>query len=107
MTDTSCGIIAWAGTLKIKLENKIDGYNPEYVYVLVPCFMDERGQRKYLKKCVDVTVTKQYAKGKPCYYDLVANDIDSKGVPFYCLQEWGEGKLIEKIECGAKKGKSK
>src|SRR5688572_918505 len=64
MTDSYCGVIAWAGTLKIKLENKIESYNPEYVYVLVPCFMDERGKRKYLMKCVDITVTKQYAKDK-------------------------------------------
>ena len=107
MAGSDCGGIAWAGTLKVKLEGKMEGYGSESVYVLVPCFSDGRGEREYLKKCVDITVTKQYAKGKPCYYDLVANSIDSKGVPFYCLKELGEGKLIEKIECSAAKRKSR
>src|SRR5690242_9590459 len=35
-----CGGIAFAGTLKIKLLNKIEGYPPENVFVVVTCFLD-------------------------------------------------------------------
>jgi hypothetical protein len=80
----SCGVICWSGTAKIKLLNKVKGYEPTYVYITVLCFTGRR--EDFINKIVEVKVIKLKA-GKPLSCEGVANSIDSKGVPFYRLDK--------------------
>ncbi len=96
-----CGGVAWAGTLRIRLDEKISGYSPEDVFVVVGCFPDFEKfgyQRdRYLNQSVMLTVSKLYPEYQfgvfadinkvPCPFDLITNKINSKGVPFYCTNE--------------------
>lgn len=93
-----CGTIFWSGTIKIELLDKVEGYPHEDVFVVVPCFVDPGGEGKYLKKTVGLRVSKQYEDHrydarKPCYFEIIINTINSRGVPFYCSEEGREGIL--------------
>ena len=78
----ACGVFATAGTLKINLTKKVEGYNSDYLYAFVPCFMDD--EKKLLNKNIEVDAVKLdeqfFAR-----FDLLSNDFDSKNVPFYKL----------------------
>ena len=93
-----CGDIAWAGTLKIKLFNRIDGYPREDVFVVVTCFLDPGNENKYLNKVVSLDLAKLYGKKDgPCYFDIATNTIDSKGAAFYCTA-LGQDQILKVIE---------
>ena len=104
LTSSFCGLVRHAGTLKLKLQDKVKGYRQDYVYVAVPCFYDLEGEKKFLNKSICISVTKMDGvgmDGKACYTDQVINRINSRGIPFYCLDVNGEH-LLEKVECDAK-----
>lgn len=93
-----CGTMAFAGTMKIRLDKKIEGYNNDFVYVLVTCFFDEEGKERYLNKCVKFKVNKLYEENYQFSASL-SNNSDSKGIPFYETGYFGEDNLYEKIKC--------
>lgn len=76
-----CGGVATAGTLKIKLDEKVKGLSDNYLYLVVLCFSsDER--EKLLNKKVKIEATK--LKKYPYKFAvLLMNSIDSHGTPFY------------------------
>jgi hypothetical protein len=80
----ACGVICWSGTAKIKLLDKIKGYEPEYAYVTVSCLMGK--EEDFLNKIVDVKVTK-LEKEKKSGCEGIVNAIDSKGIAFYKLDK--------------------
>jgi hypothetical protein len=84
----ACGVIATAGTIKVKLTGKIKGYDYDNVFLVLPCFVGSSAETKYLNKFVSISVDKFYRIGKPCYYEAIANQIDSQGAPFYCFKGW-------------------
>jgi hypothetical protein len=94
-----CGVIAWSGTIKVKLLDKIEGYPYENVFIVVPCFLDPNNENKYLKKMVQVDVFKlyddynQYKKKKPCYFEIITNTLNSNNIPFYCSRT-GQEELL-------------
>jgi hypothetical protein len=98
-----CGTIFWSGTVKVKLLNKIEGYPYENVFVVVPCFLDPDNEEKYLNKTINLEVSKsydnynRYDKKKPCYFEIITNNINSGGVPFYC-SKLGQEELLKNIE---------
>lgn len=80
----ACGVICWSGTAKIKLLNKIKGYEPEYVYVAVLCLMGK--EENFLNKIVEIKV-KKLEKETPAGCEGIVNAIDSKGTAFYRLDK--------------------
>ena len=100
-----CGGVAWAGTLRLELKEKVSNSPPKDVFVVVGCFPDFEkfgsNRKSYLNKPVRLTVSKLYpdlrfssiiAAGRdvlkvPCAFDLITNEINSKGIPFYCTSE--------------------
>jgi hypothetical protein len=80
----ACGVICWSGTAKIKLLNKIKGYEPEYAYLTVLCLFGKA--EDFLNKIVEVKVTK-LEKGKTWGCEGIVNGIDSNGVAFYKLDK--------------------
>lgn len=92
-----CGGIIWAGTLKIKLSDKIESYPHENVFVVVKCFTGD-DKSKYMNKIVSLNLEKIYNKKKgPCYFEIVTNTINSNGVPFYCAL-LGQEEILKIIE---------
>ena len=85
LSPIACGFIEWAGTLKIRLANKIDGYPHEDIFVIATCFIgDDKSKYMYLNKIVSLELVKLHDKTEERPpFDLVANTIDSEGVPFY------------------------
>ena len=94
----SCGLTRNAGTLKIKLNNKVSGYNDEFIYVVVSCLIGSQDREKFLNKRVCMNVTKTVDGYPPLQ---VFNRIDSHGTPFYYLW-WSTARpwdFIKKFEC--------
>ena len=85
-----CGVLATAGTIRVQLTDNIEGYPHKNVYLVLPCFAEDKAEAeaKYLNRALTVEVQKLYAPGKPCYFEVMLNRIDSQGVPFYCLKDW-------------------
>jgi hypothetical protein len=75
-----CGVMCLSGTAKVRLLNKIKGYEPEYAYIAVLCFLGE--EKDYLHKLVDVRVSK-LREGEIYGCGGIVNSIDSGGVAFY------------------------
>jgi hypothetical protein len=98
-----CGVIFWSGTAKIELLEKINGYPHENVFLVVPCFVNLNNQQKYLNKVVRLEVSKlypnynHYSKKTPCYFEIITNTINSRGVPFYCSL-FGQEEILKSIE---------
>ena len=114
ITETSyaafhCGIIYSAGTLKIKLLEKINGYPYDDVFVVIGCFLDPCHEDKYLNKNVDMQVFKLYedynrrSKRNPCYFEHITNTIKSNGTPFYC-SKMDQEDILDNIKRKDKKG---
>jgi len=84
-----CGEICQGGTIKVKLKNKISGYNHNQVYIITACMVDniKIGTR------IKVIATKYSKSDNACYYSSVNNIIDSKGIPFYKLSELETSKI--------------
>jgi hypothetical protein len=95
-----CGVVAWGGTLRVRLDRKIPGYPYKDVFIVISCFpdfekFDHRDQ--YIDKPVALALSKLYPQYQfgmfkdinkvPCAFDLITNQIDSEGVPFYCTQD--------------------
>jgi hypothetical protein len=80
-----CGELIFAATFEIKLDSKLNGYNHPFLYLIVPCLYQPEGAEKFLGQHVEVWATKQYEKRQPCFFDIESNRINSKGVPFYCV----------------------
>ena len=75
-----CGVMCFSGTAKVRLLKKIKGYEPEYAYIAVLCFLGE--EKDYLHKLVDVRVSKLH-EGKVFGCGSIVNSIDSGVVAFY------------------------
>lgn len=114
ITETSyaafyCGVIYSAGTLKIRLLEKIKGYPYDDVFVVIGCFLDPCNEDKYLNKKVDIEVFKLYgdynrrSKRNPCYFEDITNTINSNGTPFYC-SKMGQAGILENIKQKDEKG---
>ena len=86
-----CGIFCMGATAKVKLANKIPRYPYLYVYLVVPCL-----ETVLEDSSIQVRATKLFVKEKACYYNSIINTIDSKGVPFYKLNEKEAGKLKQR-----------
>lgn len=109
--EAACGVIAWSGTLKIELTQKIENYDKNNVFVVIGCFGDfekfERDESKYLNKEIEINVSKLYpnyrfgyfknVKKVPCAFEIITNEISSDGSPFYCAGSV-ISESIEKIE---------
>lgn len=80
----SCGELIFPATLELKLDAGLSGYNHPSLYLVVPCLYKTDGAEQLLNQHVEITVTKQDAKARPCFYDIGSSKIDSRGVPFYC-----------------------
>lgn len=91
-----CGGLAYAGTMKVRLNNKIEGYNSDFVYILVTCFFDNNEGAKYIGQCVKLRVKKLYEDDYQ-YSAILSNANDSDGVPFYVTNFFGENKFLERI----------
>jgi hypothetical protein len=79
-----CGGDAYGGTLKIRLSHKSASYDPEFVYLIVWCLSDMKDD--FVGKNVSLKATKAYEDDHPCDCDLIENEIDSGGIPFYCAK---------------------
>ena len=93
--EPACGVLATAGTLKVKLENPGTLFEDGHVYLVVFCL--EPGSGKKLKN----RSIKIQAKKLTTYpYDFgvsVSNGFDSGGVPFYLATGGGFGELKKYI----------
>ena len=112
-----CGIIAWSGTLQVKLTEPIAGYPYDDVFLVLPCFPDfekfKADKALYVNRRVSLEVSKFYPeyrfglikdmKSVPCAYELITNKLDSKKTPFYCTQE----NISESIEAVENKQREK
>jgi hypothetical protein len=81
-----CGELIFPATFAVKLDGKLEGYRHPFIYLVVPCLYQPEGAEKFLNRRVEINATKQYEKRQPCFYDIEANHINSKGLPFYCAQ---------------------
>ena len=84
-----CGMFCAGGTIKVRLKNKIPGYDHEFVYLVTACLSESVSS----KSKVDVIATKLRIKEKECYYQSIINIFDSKGIPFYKLSEKETSKI--------------
>jgi hypothetical protein len=98
-----CGWVRNAGTLKIKLTEQIADYPHQFVYVAAACFLDLKGEEKYLGQ--EVCFTAKLMRDCRRCPEVVSNTIDSGGLPFYWLS-WvtgGRKSFLEQIGCDVKK----
>ena len=84
-----CGIFCIGATIKVELKEKVKNYNEKYAYVVVPCL-----QEPPKDSTVTVKATKLHLKEKACYFNSINNIIDSRGIPFYKLDEVEANKII-------------
>ncbi len=80
-----CGGDAYGGTLKIRPSEKIEGYKPEFVYVIIFCLSGSN--EGFLGQTISLDLTKAYEDEHPCHCDLIENEFDSEGIPFYCVAD--------------------
>jgi hypothetical protein len=92
---TYCGTIATGGTLKIKLNEKVNGYDHEFLYVIVLCLAG-RENEDIVGKQIELKLKKMTKF--PYKYTVRLASLDSKGVPFYLSTIDGVGGLIEKLD---------
>lgn len=82
-----CGELIFAATFEVRLEDKPRGYNHPSVYLVVPCLYQPEGAEQELAgKRIEVMAVKQSGKREPCFYDIETNEINSDGLPFYCVE---------------------
>ena len=84
-----CGGYCMGGTIKIKLKDKILGYNNEFVYLVTACLGDNITPGKLF----DVTATKLRETESECYYVSIMNPFNSNGFPYYKLSEQETSKI--------------
>lgn len=83
-----CGTFANAGTLKIKLDEKIKGYKDDYLYVIVLCLFSPKGNEQFINKQIEISA-KKLIKYPYSYDVLLSNNFHTKGVPFYLSDDEG------------------
>jgi hypothetical protein len=81
-----CGELIFAATFEIKLDGKLSGYNHPFLYLVVPCLYQPKGAEKFLGQHVLITAIRQNENRQPCFFDIESNQINSRGVPFYCAE---------------------
>ena len=81
-----CGELVFPTTLEVRLDRKASGYEHPFVYLVVPCLYQPEGALGFLNQHIEINATKQYARGRPCFYDREENEINSGGLPFYCVE---------------------
>jgi hypothetical protein len=100
-SQAGCGVVAWSGTLKVKLTQPIAAYSHDSVFIVLTCFPDfeefKDNRALYIGRSVSLKVSKLYPeyrfgvikdiKKAPCAFGLINNSLDSKKVPFYCTRE--------------------
>jgi hypothetical protein len=84
-----CGVFCMGGTIKIKLKEKIPGYNYQFAYLVTACL----GTNITKGKLFDVIATKLKRHESECYYFNISNAFDSNGIPFYKLSERETAKI--------------
>ncbi len=67
------------GSIKVKLKDKIQGYDNEFVYLVTACLSNSIN----LDNSIDVMASKLKKNEPECYYYGIMNVQDSKGIPFY------------------------
>jgi hypothetical protein len=82
----SCGELIFAATVEIKLDEKPDGYEHPFLYLVVPCLYQPAGAQGFLNRHVEVAASKPDETARPCFFDIKQSAIDSKGLPFYCAK---------------------
>ncbi len=85
-----CGDLCSGGTLKLKVESKIDRYKYEYMYIVFPCTEQHIEEQE-----ITLYVTHYTGKEQECYYKDVINIVDSQGIPFYKITEEEAQKLTK------------
>ncbi len=78
-----CGYVCLGGTLKVKLDERVLGYNSSFVYLVTACL----GCAIPVDSKIDVMASKLTYAEKECYYNSIMNNFNSYGVPFYKLSE--------------------
>jgi hypothetical protein len=89
--EPACGVLATAGTLKIKLENPGALFEDGHAYLVVFCL--EPGSGKKLKNRSIKIQAKKLTKYPYDFTVSVSNGFDSAGVPFYLATGGGFGDL--------------
>jgi hypothetical protein len=82
----SCGELIFPATVEIKLDEKPDGYEHPFLYLVVPCLYQPEGARAFINRHVEVAATKPDETAQPCFFDIKQSAIDSGGLPFYCAR---------------------
>ena len=78
----TCGNICDCGTVKLKLTTKPNDYDPDFLYLAIPCFTNATD--KIIGVELKLTVYVLDMSVDECYYQgAVINYIDSDGIPFY------------------------
>lgn len=83
-----CGTFANAGTLKIKLDEKNEGYKDDYLYVIVLCLFSTKDGEEFLNKRIEVSA-KKLIKYPYTFDVMLSNNLDTKGIPFYLSDDEG------------------
>jgi hypothetical protein len=99
----ACGELVFAATLEIKLDAQVKGYHHPSLYLVVPCLYQPAGALQLLNRHVEIAVTRQEGKARPCFFDFETSRIDSKGLPFYCAHREEIMKAIARDAASAPK----
>lgn len=89
-----CGELIFAATLEIKLDGKLRGYPHRFIYLVVPCLYQPAGAEKFLDRHIEIAAMKQNKEGQACLVDIKTGNINSGGLPFYCVDR---EELLQKI----------
>ena len=89
--EPACGVLATAGTLRIKLEKPHSSFKKGVVHLVVFCF-NEKSRKILMNKSISINAKK--IVNNPFDFDVsTANDFDSEGEPFYLSVGGGFGEL--------------
>lgn len=90
-----CGELVFPATLKVKLDKRVSGYRHPFLYLVVSCLHQPEGtEQQLLNQRIEVNARKQDGKGRPCFSDFHTSSINSRGVPFYCIER---EKLLQSV----------
>jgi hypothetical protein len=73
-----------AGTVKVWIDEKVEGYDHEYIYLIVSC-LSSNSKDKFLNKQIEFEAEKLTKFPYQSSYSLV-NSFNSGGVPFYLMK---------------------
>lgn len=95
LNETYCGLVGTGGTLKIRLTEKVENYNYEYLYVIVLCVAGKEN-KNLVGENIEIEVKKMTKY--PYNSSVVLASLDSNGIPFYFSTVDGTGGLIKKLK---------